>query len=128
MKTELKLSGQKSLSFLILISIMFTLSSCETIEEKNDRLVLVEEFIYKEAPFPSCHASTIEETPGGLIAAWFGGTRESHEDVEIWTSRKVDGSWTTPVSVADGVQQNRVLQYRIVHLVNLPAPGRSKLM
>ncbi|MFO7923553.1 MAG: sialidase family protein [Bacteroidales bacterium] len=70
----------------------------------NDRLVLTEEFIYEEAPFPSCHASTIEETPDGLIAAWFGGTRESHEDVEIWVSRKVEGSWSAPESVADGIQ------------------------
>jgi predicted neuraminidase len=87
-------------------SILFTLS-CRTIGEKttiNDALVLAEGFIYDEAPFPSCHASTIAETPDGLVSAWFGGTRESHEDVEIWASRKVNGNWTTPVSVANGIQ------------------------
>ena len=35
--------------------------------------VLKSEFIYENAPFPACHASTIEDIPGGLIAAWFGG-------------------------------------------------------
>ena len=49
--------------------------------------VAVEEFVFTEAPFPSAHASTIVETPGGLVAAWFGGTREKHPDVGIWLSR-----------------------------------------
>jgi predicted neuraminidase len=62
------------------------------------------EFIYETAPFPQCHASTIAETPGGLVAAWFGGTREKHADVGIWLARLVDGKWTTPVEVANGVQ------------------------
>lgn len=71
----------------------------------NDaELVLTEEFIYHDAPFPSCHASTIVETPEGLIAAWFGGTHEKHEDVEIWVSNKFADQWSEPVSVANGIQ------------------------
>ncbi len=62
------------------------------------------EFIYQDAPFPQCHASTIAETPGGLIAAWFGGKHEKSPDVGIWVARHVSGSWTTPVEVANGVQ------------------------
>jgi predicted neuraminidase len=62
-------------------------------------------FIYETAPFPSCHASTIVETKdGGLVAAWFGGTREKHPDVCIWVSRHISGKWTAPVEVANGVQ------------------------
>ena len=68
------------------------------------------EFIYETAPFPSCHASTIEETPKGLVAAWFGGTEERNKDVGIWVSRIVQGKWTAPVEVANGVQ-NEKLRY-----------------
>jgi predicted neuraminidase len=61
-------------------------------------------FVYETAPFPSAHASTIVETPTGLVAAWFGGTHEKHPDVGIWVSRLEAGRWTTPVEVATGVQ------------------------
>lgn len=67
--------------------------------------VISTEFIYENAPFPECHASTIEETSHGLIAAWFGGTGEKHPDVGIWVSRKPDaGRWSDPVEVANGIQ------------------------
>lgn len=61
-------------------------------------------FIYENAPFPSCHASTVVETPDGIAAAWFGGKHENNPDVEIYFSRIVKGKWTTPVSVANGIQ------------------------
>lgn len=60
-------------------------------------------FIYETAPFPQCHASTIEETSDGLVAAWFGGTHEKNPDVGIWVSRWSEGEWTPPVEVANGV-------------------------
>ncbi|RZK40416.1 MAG: sialidase [Pedobacter sp.] len=66
--------------------------------------VIKEEFLYETAPFPSCHSATIVETPTGLVASYFGGTRERHPDVEIYISRYVDGKWLAPVSAADGVQ------------------------
>lgn len=65
------------------------------------------EFIYEDAPFPSCHASTIVETPAGLVAAWFGGTDEGDDDVGIWFSRQLDGKWSAPVEVANGVQSDK---------------------
>ncbi|MCC7010790.1 MAG: exo-alpha-sialidase [Acidobacteria bacterium] len=66
--------------------------------------IILSELIYETAPFPSCHASTIAETPSGLVAAWFGGTAERNPDVGIWLSRHEGGRWTTPVEVANGVQ------------------------
>lgn len=65
--------------------------------------VRLTEFIYDTAPYPSCHASTIEETDSGLVTAWFGGTHERHPDVGIWVSRQSNGQWTEPVEVANGV-------------------------
>ena len=69
--------------------------------------LLKSEFIYEDASFPQCHASTIAETRRGLVAAWFGGTREKHSDVGIWVSRHRFGRWTAPVEVANGVQYQR---------------------
>ena len=60
--------------------------------------------VYETAPFPSAHASTIVETPAGLVASWFGGTREGAADVGIWVSRQERSAWTPPVEVATGVQ------------------------
>ncbi|MDX1946592.1 MAG: sialidase family protein [Pirellulaceae bacterium] len=62
------------------------------------------EFLYETAPFPQCHASTIAETPRGLVAAWFGGTREGAADVGIWVSRRENDQWTPPTEVATGLQ------------------------
>ncbi len=69
--------------------------------------VLVHEFIYEKAPYPSCHASTIvETTAGGLVAAWFGGTAEKNPAVGIWVSHydPVKKTWSPSVEVANGVQ------------------------
>jgi len=66
---------------------------------------LVEEgFLYDKAPFPQCHASTLCETPRGLVAAWFGGTKEKHPDVGIWSSYHDGSGWSSPRKVADGFQ------------------------
>ena len=68
--------------------------------------LLTTEFLYsaEAAPTVSCHASTIVESKDGLVAAWFGGTYEKHPDVGIWFSRHIDGKWSVPVEVANGVE------------------------
>ena len=74
---------------------------------KNDKptvKILSSGFIYEEAPFPSCHASTLVETDRGILASWFGGKYERHPDVSIYTSLLADGKWSTPEMVADGVE------------------------
>ena len=63
-------------------------------------------FLFKDAPFASCHASTIAETDDGdLVVACFGGSYEGCEDVCIWVSRKAQGDteWSAPILAADGV-------------------------
>ncbi|MFS8616788.1 MAG: sialidase family protein [Solitalea sp.] len=59
-----------------------------------------------DKPTPECHASTLAETPQGLVVAFFAGTYERHPDVGIRVSRLVDGVWTPPVEVANGVQDD----------------------
>lgn len=72
--------------------------------------IITDEFIFEKAPYPECHASTIAETPTGLVAAWFGGTKERNPDVCIWVTRLVNGKWTEAVNVANGIQ-NDTLRY-----------------
>ncbi|MFV8341279.1 sialidase family protein [Flavobacterium sp. XS2P39] len=70
--------------------------------------ILVDEFIYDKAPYPSCHAATIVEASNGdLVASWFGGTHERHPDVTILVSikKKNSDAWSEGVQVADGVMK-----------------------
>ncbi len=74
-------------------------------EQPSNPAIITTEFIYETAPYPSCHASTIAETPPGhLVAAWFGGTRERAPDVCIWVSRYENGRWSEGVEVGNGIQ------------------------
>lgn len=81
-----------------------TLVASAALAAQNAGPIVRSEFIYESAPFPSAHASTIVETRSGLVAAWFGGTAERNPDVGIWVSRYLQGRWSTPVEVANGVQ------------------------
>jgi predicted neuraminidase len=66
--------------------------------------IVKSEFVFEKAPFPSSHASTIVDTPTGIVASWFGGTRERDPDVTIWVARHDGTRWSAPVEVANGVQ------------------------
>lgn len=99
----------------------------EPATKKNREGLLVDEFLYKQAPFIECHASTIEELPNGdLIAAFFGGTRERNPDVCIWTCTKKKGSeeWSAPKMVADGIQ-NDTLRYACWNPVLYQVPVKN---
>lgn len=87
-----------------LTSLLCAVASASVVLASPDPCEIRREFIYLSAPFPQCHASTLVETPEGIVASWFGGTHEKHPDVGIWVSRLDRGVWTTPVEVADGVE------------------------
>ena len=70
----------------------------------GDERIVKQEFVYDQVPFEQCHASTIEETDSGLVAAWFGGKEEKDPSVGIWLSRHDGQSWSQPVEVANGDQ------------------------
>jgi predicted neuraminidase len=100
----------KTLKTTLLLLTVILLGSCKSALEKKTwkEGILVDEFIYDKAPYPSCHAATIvEATNGDLVASWFGGTAERNPDVCIWVSRKPKGSdkWTEGIKVADGVMK-----------------------
>lgn len=61
--------------------------------------LLLKEFIYEENT-PSCHASTLVQMGDVTAAAWFGGTYESHDDVQIWFAQRENGIWGKPVCVS----------------------------
>lgn len=86
---------------ILFVCVVQTINAAAQNKWKNG--ILVDEFIFENASFPQSHASTIAETPDGLIAAWFGGTKEGNKDVCIWTSRLVNDKWTAPEKVADGI-------------------------
>lgn len=90
------------------LALSMTLAFPSLTQAANAPGLIRSEFIFETAPFPSCHASTIVETPSGLVAAWFGGTHERHPDVGIWVSRHENGRWTPPVEVANGVESPTV--------------------
>lgn len=73
--------------------------------------IISHDFIWEKPSFPESHASSIAETKEGvLIASWFGGTKERNPDVCIWTSHFIDGKWTEPKNVANGII-NDTLRY-----------------
>ena len=67
--------------------------------------LLKKEFIYDPktpVEIPSCHAATLIKTADGILAAWFGGTHEGHDDVQIYVAHRsdADGTWTAPQCVS----------------------------
>ncbi|MFC3971194.1 sialidase family protein [Maribacter confluentis] len=69
--------------------------------------LLTDEFIFEKAPFLQCHAPTIVALKNGkLMASWFAGTHERHPDVSIYTSYLKNNTWSTPVKIADGFQND----------------------
>lgn len=64
-------------------------------------------------PFAQCHAPTLlSREDGSVLVAWFGGTREGHRNVSIWSASRAPATgdecgiplpganWTTPRSIA----------------------------
>jgi alpha-L-rhamnosidase len=86
-----------------------------------------DQFIFERASFPESHAPTIAETPAGLVAAWFGGTKEGNKDVCIWVSHLSDKGWTEPMKVADGVL-NDSTRYACYNPVLFQVPNSELLL
>ena len=94
----------------LLLSVLLATAAAAAAPER------IREFVYEQAPFPQCHASTLVETSAGsLLVAFFGGTKEKDPDVGIWLARRERRGWfwhrterwSQPVEVANGVQFTR---------------------
>mgnify|MGYP001557786595 CR=1 FL=1 len=68
--------------------------------------VVAAEYVFARAPFAQSHASTLAAIDDGLVAAWFGGTRENNPDVGIWLAHRTSTGWSAPREVANGVQED----------------------
>jgi alpha-L-rhamnosidase len=111
----------------LLLGLFFFMAANLTAQNKWKKGILVDEFVFDTASFPQSHASTIAETPGGLIAAWFGGTKEGNKDVCIWTSKLVNNKWTAPEKVAEGII-NDTLRYACYNPVLYYADNKELLL
>ena len=85
------------------------------------------QFIYDTASFASCHASTIVETPKGILAAWFGGKFEGDKEVNIYASWLVNNKWSTPFILADGFMGDST-RYACYNPVLFLAPNQELLL
>ena len=87
--------------------LLFPACNPEKKKEQNDQAgpqvtMVAKDFIFGDnRPFAQCHASTLLRTDDGkFLVAWFGGTREKHDDVGIWLSRGEPGQWSQPKEIA----------------------------
>ena len=89
----------------ILLLLALAVASCAGKKDVGDVFVRVisSGFIYETDSIPSCHASTLVETGDGLLAAWFGGSREGRPDVCIYCASYDGSCWGTPARGAEGV-------------------------
>ena len=67
---------------------------------------------------PSAHASSLATVPGGMLAFWWAGSRESGPDVKVYASRTQGGTWSTPWEVASRDSLGRALGFGVRRIGN----------
>ncbi|MGJ9419023.1 exo-alpha-sialidase [Massilia sp. CMS3.1] len=67
---------------------------------------------------PSAHASSLATVPGGMLAFWWAGSRESGPDVKVYASRARGGKWSTPWEVASRDSLGRALGFGVRRIGN----------
>jgi len=75
----------------------------------------------------SLPVTLLEETPSGLVGAWFGGKHERNPDVGIWFSHYLNGKWETPVEIANGIQSDGK-RYPLWNPVLYQVPGKELIL
>lgn len=67
---------------------------------------------------PSAHASALATVPGGMLAFWWAGSRESGPDVKVYAARSSNGAWGTPWEVASRASLGRALGFGVRRIGN----------
>lgn len=105
----MRLSFQQRILFVVSLSLacastVAAQTGLPPVAKQGERGYMSGELIYEleGRPTPQCHASTIVESPSGLVAAWFGGKHENNPDVGIWVSRHDGQKWSKSVEVVNG--------------------------
>lgn len=98
--------------YLLLMLLVGALIQCTTQPAADP--VPEKDFVFgDDRGFEQCHASTLVRLDdGSFLIAWFGGTREGHDDVGVWMSKGKPGQWSAPVQLAkirDDAHWNPVL-------------------
>lgn len=76
---------------------------------------------------PGAHAATITTSPQGKAHAfWFAGSREGAGDVQIFTARFDNGSWSTPEPIRSVAQTIRD-QWRFIRKLGNPVAHFDRL-
>ena len=59
------------------------------------------DFVCENMPTEMCHASTLLKLKNGnFLVAWFGGTKESEPDVDIFVALKKENAWQAPAKIS----------------------------
>ncbi|MGX4640801.1 sialidase family protein [Massilia sp. SYSU DXS3249] len=67
---------------------------------------------------PSAHASALATVPGGMLAFWWAGSRESGPDVKVYASRTTNGKWGAPWEVASRASLGKALGFGVRRIGN----------
>ncbi|MBR6701826.1 MAG: exo-alpha-sialidase, partial [Clostridia bacterium] len=66
-------------------------------------MTVEKEFIRRNMPTANCHASTVLPLDdGSVIAAWFGGSKEGNDDVDIFYSVRNEDGFQPPKQISAG--------------------------
>lgn len=88
---------------LIMLCIATTATKAQSVK------IIQSTYLFENAPFAACHASTLVDLGNGnIMAAWFGGKHEGSKDVVIWSALKTRNKWTAPIEIANGILQDTV--------------------
>ena len=94
---------------------------------KNDEAMPSSRSAFTPGPsIPTCHTSTIEETPEGLLAAWVGGSRKGAVDTGTATHRESLAVEALEQGAASYVPKSRLSEKLLITVDEVLTVGRKE--